>query len=128
MEILNKLTALSESLGMGKEKVEEVKSDVEAFGQIKFDEGKALGLEEGKALGLVEGEAIGYQKGFEAGVASVGGEVTPPSDKIYSEAELAVKIQEAKDLYLVELEAKYDAALQQEATDLKVAIFKKPVV
>ena len=93
MEILNKLTALSESLGMGKEKVEEVKSDVEAFGQIKFDEGKALGLEEGKALGLVEGEAIGYQKGFEAGVASVGGEVTPPSDKIYSEAELAVKIQ-----------------------------------
>lgn len=115
MEILNKLTALSESLGLGKNQVEEVKSDVEAFGAIKFEEGKQVGLIEGKALGLVEGEAIGYQKGFDAGVASVGGEVIPPSDKIYSQAEmdaaLIVKSNEVKAL----LKVKYDEAQAKES-------------
>lgn len=130
MEILNKLTELSESLGLGKEKVEQVKSDVEAFGVEKFEQGKLAGIEEGKSIGFEEGKKVGYDEGFAAGVASVpvGGEVPPPSDKVYSEAELALKIQEAKDLYLVELEAKYEEALKQEATDLKVAVFKKPVV
>ena len=128
MEILNKLNELSESLGIGKEKVEQVKSDVEAFGVEKYDQGKLAGIEEGKILGFEEGKKIGYDEGFAAGVASVGGEVPPPSDKIFSQAELDLKIQEAKDLYLIELEAKYDAALSQEATDLKVAIFKKPDV
>lgn len=122
MEILNKLTALSESLGLGKNQVEEVKSDVEAFGAIKFEEGKALGLEEGKAAGLVEGEAIGYQKGFEAGVASVGGELPPPSDKIYSQAELdaalVVKANEVK----ATIKAKYDEA-QLKETEIEAALF-----
>lgn len=130
MEILNKLTSLSESLGQGKDIVEQVKTELDGALQAKFEEGKLVGIEEGKVIGFEEGKKVGYDEGFAAGVASVpvGGEVPPPSDKVYSEAELAVKIQEAKDLYLAELEAKYDAALSQEATDLKVAVFKKPAV
>lgn len=132
MEILNKLTELSESLGLGKEKVEQVKSDVEAFGAVKFEEGKLAGIEEGKILGFEDGKKIGYEEGYTAGVASLpvsaAVEVPVASDKIYSQAELDEKIGQAKDLYLVELEAKYDAALSQEATDLKVAVFKKPIV
>lgn len=122
MEILTKLNELGESLGLGKEKVETIKSDVEAFGQIKFDEGKSLGLAEGKALGLVEGEAIGYQKGFEAGIASVGGELPPPSDKIYSQVELdaalVVKSNEVKAL----IKAKYDEA-QLKESEIEAALF-----
>lgn len=128
MEILNKLNELSESLGIGKEKVEQVKSDVEAFGVEKYDQGKLAGIEEGKILGFEEGKKIGYDEGFAAGVASVGGEVTPPSDKIFSQAELDLEIQKAKDLYIVELEQKLDVALQQEVIDLKAALFKKPEV
>ena len=71
MEILNKLSELSESLGIGKEKVEQVKSDVEAFGVEKYDQGKLAGIEEGKILGFEEGKKIGYDEGFAAGVASV---------------------------------------------------------
>lgn len=122
MEIINKLQSLSESLGQGKEKVEEVKSDVEAFGQAKFEEGKAIGFEEGKKAG--------YEEGFQAGVASVPaspiGEVPPVSDKIYSQAEYDQKIAEEKAAQLVDLEQKLDAALQQEVIDLKQALFKKP--
>ncbi len=130
MEILNKLTELSDSLGIGKEKVEQVKSDVEAFGVEKYDQGKLAGIEEGKILGFEEGKKIGYAEGFAAGVASVPvvGEVPPPSDKIFSQAELDVEIQKAKDLCIAELEVKLDAALQQEVIDLKSALFKKPDV
>lgn len=129
MEILNKLTALSESLGQGKESVEAVKSDVEAFGQIKFDEGKALGLEEGKALGLVEGEAIGYQKGFEAGVASVGGELPPPSDKIYSQVELDAALVAKANEVKAQIKAKYDEAQSLESA-IEAGLFapEAPVV
>ena len=67
MEILNKLTELSDSLGIGKEKVEQVKSDVEAFGVEKYDQGKLAGIEEGKILGFEEGKKIGYAEGFAAG-------------------------------------------------------------
>lgn len=130
MEILNKLTELSDSLGIGKEKVEQVKSDVEAFGQAKFEEGKLLGIEEGKVIGLAEGEAIGYQKGFDAGVASVGGEVIPPSDKIYSQVEmdaaLVVKANEVK----ASIKAKYDEA-QLKESEIEAAVFAEelpPVV
>lgn len=127
MEILNKLTALSESLGMGKTQVEEVKSDVEAFGQIKFDEGKALGITEGKALGLAEGEAIGYQKGFDAGVASVGGEVPVPSDKVYSQIEMdAALIAKSIEVKSV-IKAKYDEAQAAESV-LEASVFAEPVV
>lgn len=114
MEILNKLQSLSESLGQGKDIVEQVKSDLDVALQAKFEEGKA----------------IGYAEGFAAGVASVpvAGEVPPPSDKIFSQAELDVEIQKAKDLYIVELEQKLDVALQQEVIDLKAALFQKPVV
>lgn len=126
MEILNKLTALSESLGLGKEKVEEVKSDVEAFGAIKFEEGKALGLAEGKAAGLVEGEAIGYQKGFDVGVLSVGGEVPVPSDKIYSQAELdaalVIKANEVK----ATIKVKYEEA-QAKESEIEAAVFAEEV-
>lgn len=112
MEILNKLQALSESLGQGKDIVEQVKSDLDVALQAKFEEGKA----------------VGYAEGFAAGVASVpvAGEVPPPSDKIFSQADLDVEIQKAKDLYIAELEVKLDAALQQEVIDLKSALFKKP--
>lgn len=113
MEILNKLQSLGESLGQGKEIVEQVKSEVELALQAKFEEGKK----------------VGYDEGFAAGVASVPvipvGEVPPPSDKIYSQAELDEKIGEAKGLYVVELEQKLDAALQQEVIDLKQALFPK---
>ena len=103
MEILNKLTALSESLGQGKEQVEEVKSDVEAFGAAKFEEGKK----------------IGYDEGFAAGVASVPvgsvGEVPVASDKIYSQVEmdtaLVVKANEIK----ASIKAKYDEAQSLES-------------
>lgn len=121
MEILNKLTSLSESLGQGKEQVEQVKSDVEAFGAIKFEEGKAVGFEEGKK--------VGYDEGFAAGVASLPPspvvEAPVESDKIYSQAELDEKIGQAKGAYVVELEQKLDAALQQEVIDLKQALFPK---
>ena len=40
MEILNKLQSLGESLGQGKEIVEQVKSEVELALQAKFEEGK----------------------------------------------------------------------------------------
>lgn len=111
MEILNKLTALSESLGMGKNQVEEVKSDVEAFGAIKFEEGKLVGIEEGKK--------IGYDEGFAAGVASVPvgsvGEVPVESDKIYSQVEmdaaLVVKANEIK----ASIKAKYGEAQSLES-------------
>lgn len=132
MEILNKLNELSESLGIGKEKVEQVKSDVEAFGVEKYDQGKLAGIEEGKILGFEEGKKIGYDEGYAAGVASVpvGAVVEVPvaSDKIYSQVELDEKIGQAKDLYMVELEQKLDVALQQEVIDLKQALFKKPEV
>lgn len=121
MEILNKLSELSESLGLGKEKVEQVKSDVEVYGQAKFEEGKALGFEEGKKAG--------YEEGFQAGVASVPVSPIDPnapvSDKIYSQAELDQKISEEKAAQLVDLEQKLESALQQEAIDLKAALFPK---
>lgn len=122
MEILNKLTSLSESLGQGKDIVEQVKTELDGALQAKFEEGKAIGFEEGKK--------VGYDEGFAAGVASVpaGGEVQPPSDKIYSQVELELEVQKAKDLYIVELEQKLDVALQQEVIDLKEALFKKPAV
>lgn len=126
MEILNKLTELSESLGLGKEKVEQVKSDVEAFGAIKFDEGKAVGVEEGKIIGFDEGKKVGYDEGFAAGVASVGGELPPPSDKIYSQAELdaalVVKANEVK----AAIKAKYEEA-QAKESEIEASVFAEEV-
>lgn len=121
MEILNKLQSISESLGIGKIQVEEVKSEVEVYGQAKFEEGKLAGFEEGKKAG--------YEEGFQAGVASVPvspvGEVPPQGDKIYSQAEFDQKIAEEKAAQLVDLELKLESALQQEAIDLKTALFPK---
>ncbi|OPZ24224.1 MAG: hypothetical protein BWZ03_00259 [bacterium ADurb.BinA186] len=127
MEILNKLQALSESLGQGKESVEQVKSDVEAFGQAKFDEGKLAGIEEGKVIGFEEGKKIGYDEGFAAGVASVGGELPPPSDKIYSQVELDEKIVVAKAEVKAELKALYKDAQDKESA-IEAALFAEPVV
>ncbi len=126
MEILNKLTALSESLGQGKDQVEQVKSDVEVFGQAKYDEGKLAGIEEGKILGFEEGKKIGYDEGFAAGVASVpvgpGGEVPPPSDKIYSQVELDEKIALAKAEKYAELKQRYQDAQAAESS-IEAALF-----
>lgn len=126
MEILNKLTELSESLGLGKEKVEQVKSDVEAFGAVKFEEGKQAGIVEGKLLGFEEGKKVGYEEGFSAGVASVPVspvvEVPVASDKIYSQVEmdaaLIVKSNEVK----ASIKAKYEEA-QLKESEIEASLF-----
>lgn len=131
MEILNKLTELSESLGLGKEKVEQVKSDVEAFGAVKFEEGKQAGIVEGKLLGFEEGKKVGYEEGFSAGVASVPAvpvdSSVPVSDKIYSQVELDEKIVLAKAEVKAELKALYKDAQDKESA-IEAALFSEPVV
>jgi len=128
MEILNKLQALSESLGQGKDQVEQVKSDVEVFGQAKFDEGKLAGIEEGKILGFEEGKKVGYDEGFAAGVASVPVSPVDPSapvsDKIYSQAELDEKIVIAKAEKYAELKQKYQDAQAAESS-IEAAVFQE---
>jgi hypothetical protein len=114
MEILNKLTALSESLGMGKSQVEEVKSDVEAFGAAKFEEGKK----------------IGYDEGFAAGVASVPvvvGEVTPPSDKVYSQSEMDLALIAKSNEVKAMIKAKYDEAQAKESA-IEASVFAEDAV
>jgi hypothetical protein len=115
MEILNKLNEIGESLGLGREKVEQVKSDVEAFGAAKFEEGKK----------------IGYDEGFAAGVASVPVsavvEIPVASDKIYSQVELDEKIVIAKAEKLAEMKQKYQEAQAAESS-IEAALFAEPVV
>lgn len=131
MEILNKLTELSDSLGLGKEKVEQVKSDVEAYGQAKFEEGKLAGIEEGKVLGFEEGKKVGYEEGFQAGVASVPPSAVDPSapgsDKVYSQVELDEKIVAAKAEVKAELKALYKEAQDKESA-IESALFAEPVL
>lgn len=86
MSIIEKLDLIQASIAQGGAIVSEVKSEVEAFGQSKYDEG------------------------FAAGVASVG------AGGIYSQEQLDQAVASAKAELKLEIKSKYQEALAAEAS------------